>query len=60
MSKRLPYSSVITEAAVAIARKTFQKQGVRLVNKRGVQCIGRTTMRGDALPLLANQLTRWS
>ncbi len=60
MSKRLPYSSVITEAAVAIARKTFQQRGVRLVNKRGLQCIGRTTMRGDALPIVANQIGRWS
>lgn len=53
------YPATIISAAVAIARKTIQQRGVRLYNKRGVQAIGRT-MNGDALPLLANQLGRFS
>lgn len=57
--KRLPYPEVIRSAAVSIARKTFQQRGVRLVQKRSVQVLVRT-VNGDALPIVANQIGRWS
>lgn len=57
--KKLPYSSTIVQAAVAIARKTIQQRGVRLVSKRNVLCIVRT-VNGEALPIAANQVGRFS
>lgn len=59
MNRRLPYSDIVIAAAVAIARKTVQQRGVRLINKRGVQCVCRT-LNGEALPILSNQSRRWS
>lgn len=57
--KHANYPAEIIAAAVAIARKTVQQRGVRLYNKRGVQCVCRT-MEGEALPMLANQIRRFS
>ncbi len=57
--KRPDYSDEIKQAAAAIARKTFQQRGVRLIQKRGVQLIVRT-IGGDALPIAANQIGRFS
>lgn len=59
MRTRLPYSPTIIAAAIAVARKTFNPRGVRVVNKRGCQCLARTVA-GEALPMLANQIGRWS
>ncbi len=54
MSRKLPYSTFITAAAVAIARKTFQQRGVRLVRKFGRAHIVRT-VDGEGLAIVANQ-----
>lgn len=59
MRTRLPYCEFITAMAGNVARLTFQQRGVILYRKRGVQCIART-LRGEALPILANQLGRFS
>lgn len=59
MRTRLPYCSVITAMALNVTRLTFQRRGVILYRKRGVQCIART-LRGEALPILANQIGRFS
>ncbi len=54
MSKRLPYSSVITQMAVAIARKTIQQRSTAIVTKRGRTYVVRS-LAGDALPIVAQQ-----
>lgn len=53
------YSPTLIAAAELIARRTWQQRGVRLVRKRGLQCLART-VGNEALPLLANQVGRWS
>ncbi len=56
--KRPEYNEEIRRAAAVIWRKTMSQQGIRLIQKRGVQLIVRT-IGGDALPIAANQMGRW-
>lgn len=57
--KHANYNDTLVSLAAAVARKTLQRRGVKLVNKRGVQAVVRT-LKGEALPIVSNQMGRFS